>query len=74
MQVCFEPLHGVEEGFLLARGELVRDAGRRLGSAVQPLPDQGCLAGDEQRPVRRDRWVPGPTADAGRPEEITLGL
>jgi len=48
MQLGFEQVHGLEEGLLLARGELVQDAGQRLGGAVEPVADQGCLAGAVQ--------------------------
>jgi YceI-like domain len=47
VQLGFEQVHGFEEGFLLAGGELVQDAGQRLGGAVEPLADQDCLAGDD---------------------------
>ena len=47
MQFGFEQVHGLEEGFLLAGGELVQDAGQRFGGAVEPVADQGCLAGDD---------------------------
>jgi hypothetical protein len=46
-QFGFEQVHGLEEGFLLAGGELVQDAGQRFGGASEPVADQGCLAGDD---------------------------
>jgi integrase/recombinase XerD len=47
VQLGFEQVHGLEEGFLLAGGELVQDAGQRCGGAIEPVADQGCLAGDD---------------------------
>jgi len=37
VQFGFEQVHGLEEGLLLAWGELVQDAGKRLGQAPMPL-------------------------------------
>jgi hypothetical protein len=37
VQFGFEQVHGLEEGLLFARGELVRDAGKRLGQGPMPL-------------------------------------
>lgn len=42
MQFGFEHVHGLEEGFLLAGGELGQDAGQWLGGTVEPVADQGC--------------------------------
>ena len=42
-QFGFEQVHGLEEGSLLAGGELIQHPGQRPGGAVQPLPDQGAL-------------------------------
>ena len=41
VQLGFEEVHGLEEGFLLAGGELVQDAGEWLGRAIEPMAD--CL-------------------------------
>jgi hypothetical protein len=53
VQFGFEQVHGLEEGFLLAGGELVQDAGQRFGGAIEPVADQGCLAGMIWTIVRR---------------------
>jgi hypothetical protein len=60
-QFGFQQVHGLEEGGLLARRELVQDPGQRAGRAVQPLSDQGALGRgdrDDRPPAVRGVGVP----------------
>ena len=48
MQFGLQQVHGLDEGLLLTRGELVEDAGERASRAVEPLVDQGGLSADDR--------------------------
>ena len=44
-QLGLKQVHGLEEGLLLAQGELVKDAGNRRSNAVKPFTDHDALIG-----------------------------
>src|ERR1700730_13635167 len=69
-ELGFEQVHGVEEGLLLGRGELVEDPGDRAGRAVEPFTDQGGPVrgdGDNGAPPVGGVGVP---FDEARPVEL----
>jgi hypothetical protein len=55
-QLGFQQVHGLDEGRLLAGGELVEDAGDRARRAVEPFVDQGGLGRRRWRREKINTW------------------